>query len=246
MRRVHKELTTFNAAIKREKKSLSIMNNCDLQFTMVNKLMDESKTERINYEHVFAFVFKVENVPNSDLLKLKSKKWERLKTVELQLYEKSVIWRLWHNALINFKIANIMGLMSNSTCPYCFIEHSDCRHIIFCKSSEILWRHIWYKINQSGIKINNPDRMNGVDKPSYVNTLIYLSINILYKRFLYNINSGLTDYDLLEQFNVRLYELIYSSYTNSKRKNSIDKFLNYWNEGKGLFMINLSGDPVLL
>jgi len=216
-RHVQKELSSFNSTLNDLKKSMKVTTTSDFKF----KIKDvEDENCRIDYAKVFSSTFET-NLTNFDLQKLNSKKWERLKSVDLLLHEKSVIWRIWHNALINFKIANIMGLISDCRCPYCYIENCDCRHIIFCSSSESLWSHVWYIINQSGFKLDKPDRLFGVEKAGFINTLIYLCINILYKRFLYNINSGLSDYDLIKQYNVRLYELIYNSFSSAKKRKQI-------------------------
>jgi len=95
----------------------------------VHDFISNSRTDfnRISdYRAIIFAVIKLSNVNNKDLLTLRSKKWERLKMVRLPLNEKSVIWRLWHCALINYHIASLMGLVSNSKCPYCFTVKPDC------------------------------------------------------------------------------------------------------------------------
>jgi hypothetical protein len=179
--------------------------------------------------------FKYDSISNKDLLALRSKKWERLKSLKISLQEKSIIWRFWHNALINFHIANLMGINSNSRCPYCLTLKPDCRHVIFCNSSDELWKAIWELISKTQSDINVRDKLYGVNKPGFINIIIYTADCILYRRFLYNINSGDIQYNLLDRFKSNLVETIVTRFLTAKQKNSVEEYLEYWDNGAGFF-----------
>jgi len=167
---------------------------------------------------------------------LRAKKWEKLKALSISLNYKGIIWRVWHNCLITLKIANLMGLMSNSSCPYCLALSQDC-NILFFVTLQITCGHVWSLIESSGQNLVNRDRNYGFPKPSYVNDLVYITICLLYMRFLYNINSGRQDYDLIDKYKFRINELLYSQFYVAKYTNSLPSFVNYWNKGRGLFEI---------
>jgi len=44
-------------------------------------------------------------------------------------------------------VASIMGLISNSKCPFCSSFKPNCRQIIFCQSSNDLWKLVWSLID---------------------------------------------------------------------------------------------------
>jgi hypothetical protein len=88
-----------------------------------------------------------------------------------------------------------------------------------------------------GTSLYKKDRLYGVVTPFCANNVIYLASCVIYKRFLYNINSGILDYDLVERFRERLFGLLYFDFSNAKINGSIEKFLSFCNSGSGIFEI---------
>jgi len=75
--------------------------------------------------------------------------------------------------------------------------------------------------------------MFGVDDPLFINELVFLATNVLYKRFLHNINSGEVDYDLVTKYKISLYEKIYFEYILAK---DVSKFTSKaWKLNRILF-----------
>ncbi len=65
---------------------------------------------------------------------------------------------------------------------------------------------------------------------------------MIYRRFLYNVNSGKLDYDLVKTYKQLLFEKIYIEYIISKSNNLISYFTSSWGDGLGLFELN--GDTI--
>jgi len=82
-----------------------------------------------------------------------------------------------------------MGLNSDTLCPYCYIDKSDCRHLLFCPNTKMFWEYLWEFISKSGIVLEQKNRLFGYSKPAYANDIIFIAHNILSRRFLFNINS---------------------------------------------------------
>jgi len=239
IRQIDLEKKILTQALEAIKKVIRLGNNNTIEFDSHDFVSNvRSEYSRSNDYILLLFTtFKYNSISNKDLLALRSKKWERLKSVKMSLHEKSIIWRLWHNALINFHIANLMGLNSNSRCPYCLVLKPDCRHIIFCNSSYELWKAVWELIAKTHSDNNVRDKLYGVNNPSFINIIIYTAACILYRRFLYNINSGDIQYNLLGRFKSNLIETIVSGFLTAKQKNSVEEYLVYWNNGAGLFEV---------
>jgi len=79
--------------------------------------------------------------------------------------------------------------------------------------------------------------MFGVEDPLFINELVFLATNVLYKRSLYNINSGKVDYDLVTKYKLSLYEKIYFEYTIAKEYDAVSNFLKYLYNENGIFII---------
>jgi len=77
------------------------------------------------------------------------------------------------------------------------------------------------------------DIMFGVAEPLFINELVFIATNLLCKRFLYNINSGEVDYDLVKKYKISLYEKIYFEHILAKEYGSVTKFLKYLYNGNG-------------
>jgi hypothetical protein len=86
----------------------------EVTFRFFNPLIDklEQITPENDYVLLYFGIFPFKSMSVADVQKLRSKKWERLKGTKLSTFEIDIIWRLWNNCLITFKIANKMGLMS--------------------------------------------------------------------------------------------------------------------------------------
>ncbi len=61
---------------------------------------------------------------------------------------------------------------------------------------------------------------------------------VLYRRFLYNVNSGDIAYDLLKSCKQLLNEKIYIEYIIAKSNNLFPCFPSSWGDGMGLFELN--------
>ena len=81
-------------------------------FTCRNPLTDQSEQYSIAIDYFFCY-FVIFSPPDSDFAKMKRPEWERLNAARLTNSERSVVWKLWHNAGLNYKIVQAMGLMSN-------------------------------------------------------------------------------------------------------------------------------------
>jgi hypothetical protein len=68
--------------------------------------------------------------------------------------------------------------------------------------------------------------------------VIFLALVVLYRRFLYNVNSGKIDYDLVSSYKQILSEKIYIEYIIAKSNNMVPSFPASWGDGKGLFELN--------
>jgi hypothetical protein len=90
-----------------------------------------------------------------------------------------------------------------------------------------------------GIVVLKQERMVGYDDSPLLNTLLFCGIYVLYKRFIYNVNSGKTDYDLVQNFRQLLHAKIFFEYVWTKSQGSpwFEKFQSFWNYGKGLFIV---------
>ncbi len=125
--------------------------------------------------------------------------------------------------------------MSNGDCPYCALSNPNCHHIVFCSSADAFWSYIWYLLERMEIKIKKRERIFGYQEDPLVNSVLFLALVILYRRFIYNVNSGKTDFDLIKSYKQLLYEKIYIEYIIAKSNNTLVSFSESWGNGKGLF-----------
>jgi len=228
-------------------KEIKFLDSENFEFSAYDVISENQL--RINHKNDYAvFLFptiKLSQITIKDLRSLQTKKWERLKLSTISLNEKTILWRLWHNSLISFHIANIMGLISDSNCPYCITVKPNCRHVLFCASSNVFWDFIRSPIKRkNGNNETIIDRLYGYAEHSYLNDVIYIASCILYRRFLYNINSGDLNFDLIEKFKLRFHEYLSFEYYSAKYNNCLDKFMKYWYNGLGIFQIVNEDDTI--
>jgi hypothetical protein len=249
-----RRLRKLNAEIKSYKvKKLTFLNSLkpnnhsleqnvlpDPIFRAYNPILDEmvEVTEKNDYLLCFFGFFPFESFTGQDKQKLKSKKWERLKGTKLSSLEIDIVWRIWNSYVITYKIAQRMGLLSSGNCAFCFQENPNCLHMIFCSSAEPLWIFVWDRIRKMGICVRRKERIFGYDGSSLLNSMIFLALVVLYRRFLYNINSGKTEYDLVKVYKELLKEKIYIEYILAKSNNMVPTFPSSWGDGVGLFELN--------
>jgi hypothetical protein len=197
-------------------------------------------TEENDYLLSFFGLFAFESFSAQDKQKLKSKKWERLKGTKLSSLETDIVWRIWNSCVITYKIAQRMGLMSSGNCAFCPQENPNCLHIVYCSSAEPLWSYVWDRVGKMGIHVNRKERIFGYDgsSSSLLNSVIFLALVVLYRRFLYNVNSGKIVYDLVQSYKELLREKIYIEYIIAKSNNMTPSFPASWGEGMGLFELN--------
>ena len=131
---------------------------------------------------------------------MKSKKWERLKGTKLSTHELDIVWRLWNGCLITFKIAKLMGLISTWNCAFCAQVNPDARHLVFCRSTDSLWLSVWSILDKMKVTVQKKERLFGYDESPLLNTILYIALVTIYKRFLYTINSGKIDFDLIKSY----------------------------------------------
>jgi len=241
LRKLNAEIQSYKCKIEAFHNSLQAEPNGtkkeELSFQAWNPLKNsmEEYNRKNDYIMVFFGIFSFESFTKMEIQKLKSTKWKRLIGTMLSTTEIDIIWRLWNSALITFKIANRMNLMSSGNCAYCNVVNPNCHHLVFCKTAESLWTTIWDLLRKMERPIRKRERMYGYDESPLENTLIFLGIVILYRRFLYNINSGKKDYDLVKSYKQLLYEKIYINYVIHKTKNTLIMFADFWGNGTGIF-----------
>jgi hypothetical protein len=182
-------------------------------------------------------VFPISGFNGSDLEKLSSKKWERLKCAKLSNSELDIVFRFWHDALLSHRIAQAMNLISNGKCPYCSVNFPNNKHLVYCESTDSFWVAFWTLVRKVGFNPTEKSKIFGYDNKPKVNTMIFLAIVVLYRRFLYNVNSGKTSYDLIKVYKQALYEKIYMDFLVMKSEGSISMFDKFWGSGEGLFVI---------
>jgi hypothetical protein len=171
----------------------------------------------------------------ADVQKLRSKKWERLKGTKLSTFEIDIIWRLWNNCLITFKIANKMGLMSTGNCAFCGLVNPNCQHLAHCTSTKQLWEVVWALLEKMKFTFRKREPMFGYDSSPLPNTVIFLALVTLYRRFLYSVNSGKSDYDLIKSYKQLVFEKIYTEFIIAKSNNQLATFTVSWGDGTGIF-----------
>jgi hypothetical protein len=190
-----------------------------------------------DYLLCFFGIFPFDSFTGVDKAKLKSKKWERLKGTKLSTLEVDIVWRIWNSCLITFKIAKLMGLMSSGNCSFCPQGNPNCLHLVHCSSAEVLWKYIWYLLEtRMGIVLQKKERTYGYDNAPLVNNVLFLALVTLYRRFLYCVNSGKLDFDLLKSFKQLLYEKIYIDFIIAKSNHCFDSFSGFWGNGVGIFV----------
>jgi hypothetical protein len=81
------------------------------------------------------------------------------------------------------------------------------------------------------------EKLFGHEGLHLANTMLYLAIVTVYRRFLYNVNSGDQEYDLVKSYKQSLIEKIYINFIPHKSNNNISLFTVFWGEGSGVFVI---------
>jgi hypothetical protein len=195
-------------------------------------------TEENDYLVCFFGLFAFESFSAQDQQKLKSKKWERLKGTKLSSLEIDIVWRIWNSCVLTYKIAQRMGLVSSGNCAFCSQQNPNCLHMVFCNSAEPLWTYVWDRIGKMGIRVGRKERIFGYDGSNLLNSVIFLALVVLYRRFLYNVNSGKIVYDLVNTYKELLKEKIYIEYIIAKSNNMVPTFPASWGDGVGLFELN--------
>jgi hypothetical protein len=199
----------------------------------------EDLSAQNDYLLCFFGIFPFESFSGEDQKKLRSKKWERLKGTKLSTLEVDIVWRLWNSCLITFKIAKIMGLLSSGNCSFCPQINPNCFHLVHCSSTQSLWNYIWYLLEtRMGHVIQKKEKMFGYDNSPLVNTVIFLALVTLYRRFLHCVNSGKSDLDLCKAFKQNLFEKIYVEYIIAKSNKRLSSFSAFWGNGAGIFVFN--------
>ena len=231
------EIVHFKARIGEYRDRLDLLES--YQLDVLNPISRERQplTRENGYSNAYFTVFPSSGFEGESLLKLKSKKWERLKGVRLTNTELDIVWRLWHDALLTPVVAQAMGLYSNGKCAYCGALRPKARHLIYCNSTNRLWDYVWRLIDRMGIQLEKKERLDGYVGKPLVNTVVYLGSVVIYRRFIYNVNSNKVDFDLIKNFKKSLYEKLYLEFTVKKRS-ELPKFSDFWGDGKGLFRIN--------
>jgi hypothetical protein len=247
-RRLERELLFFDQRLRVFCDSLT--ESQDYSFCGYNFVSDlKEPLSKVN-DYIFGFscIYNVECFGTPELLKFRSKKWSRLKATKMSNPELDVVWRLWHDALLTFKVAKIMGLFTDGACPYCHVLEPKCRHIVFCQSTNGFWEYFWRLCGEMGIVVLKQERMVGYDDSPLLNTLLFCAIYVLYKRFIYNVNSGKTDYDLVQNFRQLLHAKIFFEYSWTKSLGSpwFEKFQIFWNYGKSLFTVSQGNVQIFL
>jgi hypothetical protein len=97
-----------------------------------------------------------------------------------------------------------------------------------------------------GLERSQKERMLGYDFSSLLNSIIFRAVIVSYRRFLYNINNGKSEYDLVKTFKQILFEKIYIEYIISKSNNTLISFSESWGEGKGIFQSNAKSIDIRL
>jgi hypothetical protein len=108
MRRLERELLHFDQRLKGFCDSLT--ESQDYSFCGYNFVSDLKEPLSNVNDYIFGFscIYNVESFRPPDLLKFRSKKWSRLKGTKMSNPELDVVWRLWHDALLTFKVAKIL------------------------------------------------------------------------------------------------------------------------------------------
>ncbi len=209
-------------------------------FRAFNPLTSENEKLTTENDYLLCFfgIFPISSFSSANVQKLKSKKWERLKETKLSTMEIDVIWRMWNSSLITFKIASLMGLISSSICIYCKLANPNCHHLVFCTSAKAMWDCVWTIAEKMGLENRKREHIFGYDSSPLLNSLTFLAVVVSYRRFLYNVNSGKTDYDLVKTYKQLLYEKIYIEYIIAKSNNTLISFSESWGGGKGIFQYN--------
>ena len=88
-----------------------------------------------------------------------------------------------------------------------------------------------------GIQLEKKERLDGYDSKPLVNTVVYLGSVVIYRRFIYNVNSNKVGFDLVKNCKKSLYEKLYLEFTVKKRS-ELPKFGDFRGDGKGFFKIN--------
>jgi len=243
-RKIYAEIQSFKFKIRAFRESLEENKGVDEEQKILFRVFDplEQTTVAISKENGYITsyfgIFTFDSLSSVDKLKLKSKKWERLKGTKLSTTEIDIVWRIWNNSIITFKIASLMKLLSNGSCPYCNLVNPNCTHLVFCSSTKLFWDFIWALFMNMKIQITKKEALFGYDDEPLVNSILFLALVVIYRRFLFNVNSGKTDYDLIKVYKQVLYEKIYIEYIVAKSNHALASFSESWGNGAGLFRIN--------
>jgi len=234
-RRFEAELNNFRAQLSQIKSNIT--DSEGLSFCCVNPLTNEREQYSYTNDYLSGYFseFPASSFSDHDLVQMRSKKWERLKGTRLNNAELSIIWRLWHNGILNYPMAQSMRLFSDGNCAYCAAKRPEVRHIVFCKASDKLWEKVWKVAEKAGFTITKKERLFGYEKSPLLNTIVFSALLASYNGFLRTVNSGKKDQNLVKLFTQLLYEKVYLEFVTAKSGN-LSKFNAFW--GSGLFKIN--------
>jgi hypothetical protein len=74
---------------------------------------------------------------------------------------------------------------------------------------QVLWSYVWDLVQlRMGNNLRKKEKVFGYD--------LFLALVTLYRRFLYNVNSGKTDLNLIKSYKQLLFEKIYIEYITGK------------------------------
>jgi len=238
-RKLDNNLIIFREKLRIFQDECTIEEHQILTFTCDNPVMQIDKiTSRNLYPAAFLSIFKLNQISNGDLNKMRGDKWSNIAQSQISNPEKDVTWRLRHNSLLTFGLASRMGLCTQEKCQFCTVIKPNSFHMIHCASTKEFWEFIWKLITNMGISTALGTKLNGFSKSPIGNIVVFLSHCVLYNRMLYTINSGRTDYDLINNFRQRLSERLYLEYSLSNiSKVELTLFNMRWNGGLGLFEI---------
>jgi len=59
------------------------------------------------------------------------------------------------------------------------------------------------------------------------------------------VNSGDTGYNLIDKYKSSLTEYLMIEYLKTKNNNTTEQFLEYWNNGEGIFTINSKNEIIV-
>lgn len=157
----------------------------------------------------------------------------------LQNTERDVPYRIKHGALLTPVIAKNMGLIRSDSCPFCSVSRPRSDHMVLCESTKGLWTHIRKVLIGVNFQLSDELKVHGImgSKYEFLNTFIFIAQNVVYARFIYKVNSGKDDFDVINKFNERIRDKIFMQYFIAKANNKMVNFLKFWNNGYGIFKV---------